>query len=61
MEHLSNDHEGHPNQHENSHKQCDEIGHPISSLLDGQWKVLEGDNNTFSSIAQDVRESNRSI
>ena len=29
MEHLSNDHKGHPNQHENSHKLCDEIGHPI--------------------------------
>ena len=29
MEHLSNDHEDHPNKHENSHKLCDEMGHPI--------------------------------
>ena len=29
MEHLSNDHEDHPNQHENGHKLCDETGHPI--------------------------------
>ena len=26
MEHLSNDHEDHPNQHENSHKIRDEMG-----------------------------------
>ena len=25
MEHLSNDHEDHPNQHENSHKLCNEM------------------------------------
>ena len=26
MEYLSNDHENHPNQHENSHKLCNETG-----------------------------------
>ena len=26
---ISNDHEDHPNQHKNSHMQCDEIGHPV--------------------------------
>ena len=26
MEHLSNDYEDHPNQHENSHKLCDQMG-----------------------------------
>ena len=28
-EYLSNDHKDHPNQHENSHKLCDEMGHPV--------------------------------
>ena len=28
MEHLSNDHKDHPNQHKNSHKLCNEMGHP---------------------------------
>ena len=29
MEHVSNDHEDRPNQHENSQKLCDETGHPV--------------------------------
>ena len=47
MEHLSNDHEDHPNQHENNHKLCDETGHPIVNLkIDGmaierQWKLMK--------------------
>ena len=28
-EFFSNDHEDHPNQHENSHKLCNEMGHPV--------------------------------
>ena len=39
MEHLSNDHEDHPNQHENSHKLCDEMGHPVVNLMESQWKL----------------------
>ena len=38
MEHLSNDHNNHPNQHKNSHILCDETGHPIVSLIKSQWK-----------------------
>ena len=41
MEHLSNDHEDHPNQHENSHKLCNEMGHPVLSLLESQWKLRQ--------------------
>ena len=41
MEHLSNDHEDHPNQHENSHKLCDETGHTVLSLLESQWKLRQ--------------------
>ena len=42
MEHLSNDHEDHPNQHKNSHNLCDEMGHPVVNLMEvnGNW-----DNN----------------
>ena len=40
MEHLSNDHEDHPNQHENSHKLCDEMGHPVNEII--YRKDLEG-------------------
>ena len=38
MQHFSNDHKDHPNQHKNSHKLC-ETGHPVLSLLESQWKV----------------------
>ena len=41
MEHLSNDHEDHPIQHENSHKPRDERGHPVLSLLESQWKLRQ--------------------
>ena len=37
MEHLSNDYKDCPNQHENSHKLCNEMGHPVLSLLESQW------------------------
>ena len=47
MEHLSNDHEDHPNQHENSHKLCDETGHPVLSLLESQWKLRQQHDQNF--------------
>ena len=47
MEHLENDYEDHPNQHENSHKLCDETRHPISSLLESQWKVRQQTSRTI--------------
>ena len=37
-EHLSNDHEEHPNQPENSHKLCDETGHPVVNFMESQQK-----------------------
>ena len=36
MDYLSNDHEDHPSQSENSHKLCDETGNPIWSQCDGK-------------------------
>ena len=47
MEHLSNDHEEHPNQHENSHKICDETEHTILSLLESQWKLIQQYDQNF--------------
>ena len=41
MEHFSNDQEDHPNQHENSHKLCNEMGHPIVNLMESQWKLRQ--------------------
>ena len=45
MEHLSNDHKDHPNQHKNSHKLCNETGHPILNLIERQWKLRQYDQN----------------
>ena len=42
MENLSNDLKDHPNQHENSHKLCDEIGHRVVNLMESQWKPPNG-------------------
>ena len=47
MEHLSNDHEDHPNQHENSHKLCDEMGHLIVNLMESQWKLIQQHDQNF--------------
>ena len=36
---ISNDYKNHPNQHKNSHDVCDEIGPPLLSLTESQWKL----------------------
>ena len=41
MEQLPNDHKDHSYQHENSHKLCNETGHPILSLMESQWKLRQ--------------------
>ena len=47
MEHLSNDHKDHPNQHKNSHKLCGETRHPVLSLLKTQWKLRQQHDQNF--------------
>ena len=47
MEHLSNDHEDHPNHHQNSHKLCNETGHPIVNLTESQWKLRQQHDQNF--------------
>ena len=47
MEHRSNDHKDHPNQHENSHKLGNETRHPTLSLLQSQWKLIQQHDQNF--------------
>ena len=47
MEHLPNDQEDHPNQHENGHKLCNETGHPDVSLTESQWKLRQQHDQNF--------------
>ena len=47
MEHLSNDHKDHLNQHENSHKLCDEMGHPVKNLMESQWRLRQQHDQNF--------------
>ena len=47
MEHISNDYDDHPNQHENSHKPCDEMGNLVLSLLESQWKLRQQHDQNF--------------
>ena len=48
MEHLSNDEKAHPNQHENIHKLCNEMGHPIVNLMESQWKLRQQHDQNFA-------------
>ena len=41
MKHLSNNHKDCPNQLENRHKLCNEMGNPIVSLMGSQWKLRQ--------------------
>ena len=47
MEHLSNDHQGHPNQHKNSNKQCNEMEHPVVDMMESQWKLRQQHDQNF--------------
>ena len=40
MKHLSNDDKDHPNQQENSHKLCDEEGHPAFGFKESCYSGL---------------------
>ena len=47
MEHLSNDHEDHPNKQKNSHKLCDGRGHPVLNLMESKWKLRQQHDQNF--------------
>ena len=45
MGHLPNDHKDCPSPLKNSHKLCNEMGHPALSLMEIQWKPRQYDQN----------------
>ena len=47
MQHLSNDHEDHSNQHKNSHKPSNEMGYPVVNLMESQWKLRQQHDQDF--------------
>ena len=47
MQHLSNDHKDHPNQHNNSLKLCNKTGDPVVNLTESQWKLRQQHDKTF--------------
>ena len=48
MEHLQNDHTDLSNQHQNSHKQCDETRHPIVNMMESEWKLTQQHDQNFA-------------
>ena len=53
MEHLSNDHEDHPNQHKNRDKQCNEMGYPVVNMIESQWKLRQKHDQNFPEFSRD--------
>ena len=63
MEHLSNDHEDHPNQHENSQKLCYKTGHLVLTLTESRWNLRHEFPNGGKAIVEQIlasEESNKS-
>ena len=47
MEHLSNDYEERPNQHETGYRLCDETGHSAMNMMESQWKLRRQHDQNF--------------
>ena len=47
MERLSNDHQDYLNQHDNSHKLCNETRYSVLSLLESKWKLRQPHDQSF--------------
>ena len=60
MEHLSDDHEDHPNQHENSHKLCDKTGHLVVNLMESQWKLRQQHDQNMKKVKKVIDRGKRS-
>ena len=58
MKHLSNDHEDCPNQHEISHKLCNETGHCILHSTPCDNNYLQKNVSTFSKVYQETAIQN---
>ena len=59
MEHPSNNHEDHPNQHKNSHRICAEMGHPILSLTKSQRKLRQQHDPNFQILVSEERNKSK--
>ena len=59
IEHLSNDHKDCPNQCKNSHKLCDETGHPIVNLMESQWKLRKQHDQNYPMASEERHKSKR--
>ena len=44
---ISNDHEDHPNQRENSHKLCNKAKYPVVNFMESQWKLRQQHDQNF--------------
>ena len=55
MEHFSNGHKNHPNQHEKSHKLCHEKWRRLMSLREIQSKLRQQHDQNF--YEENIRES----
>ena len=60
MENLSDDHEDHPNQHENSHKLCDKTGHLVVNLMESQWKLRQQHDQNMKKVKKVIDRGKRS-
>ena len=47
MEDFLNDHKHQPNQHENSHKQFNEMGDLVVNMMKSQWKLRQKHDQNF--------------
>ena len=48
MVHLAKGHRDWPHQHKNSLKQCNEMGHPVVSMMESQWKLRQQYDQNFN-------------
>ena len=51
MEHLSNNHEDHPNQNKNSHNLSHDTGHPLVNLMKRQLETETATRSEFGGKA----------
>ena len=57
MEHLSKNHEDCPNQLKNSHKLCDETGHPTGNLMGSETATWSEFSNGGEAIVEQILAS----
>ena len=56
---MINDIEDPPNQHENSHKSCNETRHPVVNLIESQWETSGGKAIVEQILASEERNKSK--